>query len=90
MGQKVVNFHCLLAYLSPLDGPVFGGPCACGGYEGLQKGGAQGHLVFLVAGSLQVHHSHDADAHAHDYDGDDGGDGHGGDVAVEPQLHFPR
>lgn len=83
MEQEVVNFHFLLAYLSSLGDPVFGGPCAYGGDEGLEAGGAQEHLVPLVADSLKADHFQDADAHAHDHASDD-------EVAAGPRWSVPQ
>lgn len=71
MEGKVVNLH-FLAYLSSLGDPVFEGPCAYGGDEGLEEGNAEEPLGHQVADSLNADGSQDAGAHGcdDDYDGD--------------------
>lgn len=53
MKKKVVTVHSL-AHLNSLGHPVFGGPGASGGDGGLEKGGAQTHVVLPDADSLRA------------------------------------
>lgn len=50
--KEVVTAHSLV-HLNSLGHPVFGGPWAYGGDEGLEKGDAQARVVLLDADSLR-------------------------------------